>query len=110
MTDLQGFGVQVDTFVEESPLRLDARIAGEEHAKRAILQEKCDRVIVDRHLAADEGQRRTDERQYDPVIRLPHRARARIDNWHAVRMRGVETIVIRMTAVRLPTVRDFRDA
>lgn len=102
--------MQVDAFREKSLLCRASGVAGEEHAKRPVLQNECDRVVVDRVAAADKWHRRADEAQRHTVIRLPDRARARVNNRHAARMCCVETIVIRMSAIRLTAVSDLRDA
>lgn len=53
---------------------------------------------------------RADEAQRHAISRLPHGGRARIDDWHAVSMRSIEAIVIRVAAVGLPTIGDLVDA
>jgi len=110
MADFEHVGTQIDTFRQESLLRRHTCVAGEEHAELLVLQDKRNRIVINCVLAADEGQRRTDERQCHAVGRSPHVTRARIDDWYVIRARRIETIVIRMSAVRLSAVGDLGDA
>src|SRR5580658_4181750 len=98
VADFQDIGMQINAFPEEPGFSGAARVAGEKRAKVLVLQDERDRIVVDRVLAADERQRRADETQRDAVVRLPHRAGARVDDRYAVRARSIETVVIRVTA------------
>jgi len=110
MADLKHLRMKIDVFGQKPLFRCDTCIAREQHAKRAILQDERDRIVVDRVLSTDERQRRADKRQREAIVGMPHVARARKHDGYAIRGCGVETIVIRMSAVRLPAVGDFVDA
>jgi hypothetical protein len=55
--EFQDAGMRVDAFAEESSLCRDTCVACKDHAKRAVLKKKCDRIIVDRMLSVDKRQR-----------------------------------------------------
>jgi len=102
--------VQINAFAQEPLFSGASGIAGEQHSKLMILQDKGDGVVVDRVSTADEWQLWANEKQRHGVIGAPNHARPRKDNRHAVRLCRVETIVIGMTAIRLPAVGNLRDA
>ena len=56
MSHLEHVGVKVDALLQKPVLGFAAGIAGEEHAKRPVLQDERHGVAVDRVAAFDEGQ------------------------------------------------------
>src|SRR5579864_6098787 len=70
VTDLQNIRVKVDVFIQKALFGFSARVAGKEHAKALVLQNKCDRVVVDVVLrAADDRSASTNSRR--TAVRCP---------------------------------------
>jgi len=110
MPNFQHVGVEVDVLGQEAAFRFTSRIAGEEHPKTAIFQQKSDRVAIDGIAPADKGQRRTDEVKYDAVIGMPARCRAWVKNRYALGACRRDRISVGMAAVLLSTVDDLSDS
>lgn len=109
MTDFEYVRLEIDALAEKAVLCRASRVAGEQHSEPPVLQDECNRIVVDCVFSANEGKRWADERQRHAIIGTPNRASARIDDRHTVCVRGVEAIVIGMSAVRLPAIGDFRN-
>src|ERR1700722_2967488 len=109
MSHFQDVCAQVDALTQEPLFSRDAGVASEQHSKLAKLQDKSNGVVIDGILSTDERQRWSNERQSYAVIGMPHIAGARMHNRHVIGTRGIETIMIRVTAVRLSAIRNFRD-
>lgn len=72
MPHLEHVCMQIDSFVQKALLGRDAGIAGKQHAEVLVLQDKRDRVVVDRIVAFDERQRWPDEPECYAVFRAPN--------------------------------------
>ena len=93
-----------------SVLASGARVACEEHAEVLVLQDEGNRIVVDLVFPGDERKRRTDERQREAVVRTPRHSGARSHDWHVIARSGIEAIMMRVSAIRLSTNRDFSNA